>query len=126
MILVDLRSFMIKNIRITHKSIQLFLGMALGVLVLMQAVHSSTYHSDVQEQQDQKGSEKNTESTLSVSQAIPNTTSQISLSFDSYLLDEVTFSEKNDVNSTTSDLIVSRIHKAMRVILISIVSPNAP
>lgn len=117
---------MIKNIRITHKSIQLFLGMALGVLVLMQAVHSSTYHSDVQEQQDQKGSEKNTESTLSVSQAIPNTTSQISLSFDSYLLDEVTFSEKNDVNSTTSDLIVSRIHKAMRVILISIVSPNAP
>ena len=126
MILVDLRSFMIKSISISRKTLELFCGITLSLFVLLQAVYPVSYEEDSQEQSDSKDSEAGSETTVSLPQTIPNSASQINLGFDSYLLDEFTHSEETSETSISSALIVPRVHKAIRVLLNKIVSPNAP
>ncbi len=128
MILVDLRSFMTNTVHISGKRLQLILGVLLSTFVLLQAIHTEPTWMDAQEQQDQADSSTDTdsESTVSLTQAIPNSASQINLAFESYLLNEVGFEEESKKKITSSELIKPRIHKAIRILLNRIVTPNAP
>lgn len=117
---------MIKRVSISRQTLQLFCGIALSVLVLVQAAYPVSYQEDSQEQSDSKDSETGSETSVLLPQTIPNSASQINLGFDSYLLDEVTHNENTNENSISSALIVPRVHKAIRVLLRKIVSPNAP
>jgi len=126
MILVDLRSFMIKSLKISRQTMQLFFGIVLSAFVLLQAMHVDAYQEDSQEQSDKTDSETGSETSISLPQTIPNSASQINLGFDSYLLNEVTHGTEINEKSISSKLIVPRVHRAIQVLLRKIVSPNAP
>jgi hypothetical protein len=117
---------MFKKKNIATKNLYLIFGILISAIVLLQAAHVTTYEIDGQEQSDQTESNEEAEIAISPSQAIPNSTSQINLGFDSYLLNEVTFNEEVDEKSSITDLIVPSVHKAIQVLLARIVSPNAP
>ncbi len=126
MILVDLRSFMIRKVLISHKRMQLVIGVLLSAFVFLQAIHTESNWDNRQEQQDQTDSNTDSETSVSLPQTIPNSATQINLEFDSYLLDEVIFEEENNKKSTSAELITPRIHKAIRILLKRIITPNAP
>ena len=117
---------MIKKSYISKQNMHLSLGVILSVFVLLQSVRISSVETDNKEQTDKKSSEKEAQASFSKAQAITNSSSQISLDFDSYLLNEVTFKkERNDKKSST-ELLIQRIHKAIQILLRKIISPNAP
>ncbi len=117
---------MIRKLLISRKTILLFLGVALSAFLSLQVIHAESHKGDVQEQTDPKDDKTGSETTISLSQTIPNSASQINLGFDSYLLDEVTFSINNNEKPAVSELIKPRVHKAIRILLRKIVTPNAP
>lgn len=117
---------MIKRITKSRQTIQLFFGIVLSAFVLIQAVHAESGWQEAQEHSDQTDSETGSDASVSLPQTIPNSVSQINLAFDSYLLDEVTFSTGTDERKTSAALIAPRVHRAIRVLLRKIISPNAP
>ncbi|MEQ9403162.1 MAG: hypothetical protein RIM99_06245 [Cyclobacteriaceae bacterium] len=117
---------MLKKTYISKQTVQLFFGIILSVFVLTQSVQVATITTDIEKQTDQSESEKEAEASVVQSQAITNSTSQISLGFDSYLLDEVTFQEEESRRKISSELLIPTVHKAIWVLLRKIISPNAP
>lgn len=103
----------------------ILMGSLLGFAILIQSVQIAVPAKDNQEQASED-SNKEVESTISQAEAIPGSSSQITLGFDSYLLDEVNFKEVEDENRTTTNKIVASTSKAFRVLLRKIISPNAP
>lgn len=117
---------MIKKVLISQKRMHLIVGVLLSAFVCLQAIHAESNWEDAQELHDQTDSKTDSEASISLPQTIPNSASQINLGFDSYLLDEVTFQEENNQKTTPSELVTPRIHKAIRILLKRIVTPNAP
>lgn len=126
MIYVDLRSFMIKKVLISKNVLHILFGTVLSAFILLQAIHTHDSWVDPQEQSDQSDSEAESETSFLLPQTIPNTATQINLGFDSYLLDEVELDDNSNARFSTSELIAPRIHKAIKVLLMKIVTPNAP
>ena len=111
---------------ISKKTANLFFGIGISLLVTLQAIYAPSY-LDVQPDKTEQGEESHSqESTVSSTQAIPNSSSQINVGFDSYLLEEVTFDEEGEENHGSGKVVTTRLHKAMRVLLQRIISPNAP
>lgn len=120
---------MIKKINISRQNVHLFFGILLSVFVLVQSAQVTSIAENSAEQTDQtdqKETEKNADVTVSQTQAIANSPSQINISFDSYLLDVVTFKEEKDEKKSVYQQVVPRVNNAIRVLLNKIISPNAP
>ncbi len=115
-----------RQINISKHSPHLTLGILLGAFVFVQPAYIIPQIEDKQGQNDEKEAEHDSESTVSQSQAIQNSSSQINLEFESYLLDEVTFKEEEDDKVSSADLVIPSIHTAIRILLRKIISPNAP
>lgn len=117
---------MIKKPNISRHNLHLFFGIILSVFVLVQSSVVAPLPTENQEQTDQKETEKEPTATVSKAQAIANSLSQINVSFDSYLLDVLTFTEAVDAKKSEYNLVVSGVNNAVRVLFGKIISPNAP
>lgn len=114
------------KVYISRQFVHLLFGIFLGTFVLLQAVYVPPVSVDQQEQQDKKDAESEEKATVSQSQAVPNSSSQINLGFDSYLLEEVSHNEEDEDKMARSQPTIPGVRKAVRVLLRKIISPNAP
>lgn len=113
---------------ISKQSIQLIFGVVLGGLVLLQSLHVTAGYIEVHDEtgQKDKDSESAPETTISYSQAITNTSLQLNLEFESYLLNVVSFKEEENEKKTSTKFLAPSARKAIRILLRKIISPNAP
>ena len=79
---------------------------------------------DQQEQSDQE--EQDEKQQVSSNHAVPSSSLQFNLDYQSYLLAEVIYQEDSEETNEASDELFPTIQKALHVILRRIISPNAP
>ncbi|MEM6829675.1 MAG: hypothetical protein AAGA66_06010 [Bacteroidota bacterium] len=84
------------------------------------------YQADEDTEQESDGA--NSEEKVSVVQpeAIPNSTSSVSLEASTYLLEELEYMEASDEETNSFQQVVQRIQKAIKILFRKIISPNAP
>ena len=96
----------------------------IAFFVLSQAVISNVEtDKDNQEQSDATDQE---EQVVAQNIAIPSSSLQINLDYQSYLLEEVFYQTQDEENANTSDLILPTTQKALKILFRRIISPNAP
>lgn len=110
---------------ISKGTIQITLGLLIGLFVLTQTVVPSIQHEKT-EQTEQSSEEENSYQELKLSDAIPSSSLQINLDFQSFLLEEVTMSDDNEDGRALSELALPSAQKALKVLFRRIISPNAP
>ncbi len=110
---------------ISKENGHLLFGILLGAFVLVHSIQAITPTQDQQQQTEQSENDDQKEVTVSQTQALPQV-GQISLDFESYLLGEVTFREEKVSEKSVAGLIIPSTRKAIRVLLLKIISPNAP
>ncbi|MEM7297201.1 MAG: hypothetical protein AAF391_02920 [Bacteroidota bacterium] len=110
---------------ISQKTLQVLLGLFIGFVVLAQNTISvqSQQHDDAQEQSDEDESE---EKQLVLSQAVPSSTLQVNLDFQSFLLEEVTLDEEGEEQKASVLEWLPSAQKALKILFRRIISPNAP
>ncbi len=95
----------------------------LALFVLTQAAIVPEQVDDKQEQTD---SEEGESQQISKSAAVPSSSLQINLDYQSYLLTEVFYQDKEKEKAPFIKLLVPSAQKALKVLFGSIISPNAP
>ncbi len=97
--------------------------MVIALFVLTQAVIVPVQTQDKQEQND---SEKSETPQIAKSEAVPSSSLQINLDYQSYLLTEVFYQDREEENAPTVKLILPSAQKALKILFRRIISPNAP
>ena len=98
--------------------------MLISIFVLSQTMGIDPSGS-TKDQQEESSQEQQAQQS-SISEAVPTSTSQINLDFQSFLLIEMIFDEEGkETHSFTEDLDRS-VKRAIRVLFSKIISPNAP
>lgn len=93
------------------------------MFVLTQATIVPKQASDKQEQSDKE--HKEVQQVIKPA-AIPSSSLQINLDYQSYLLEEVFYQDQEKENAPVEKLILPSVQKALKVIFRRIISPNAP
>ena len=106
---------------------QIALGLFIGVFVLTQSTFQVATTGDKHQQEQQKDSnQKGKEQQVKINEAVTSPTSQINLDFQSFLLEEVHFDEKNEDQKSSEGFLAGSSQKVLRVLFRRIISPNAP
>jgi hypothetical protein len=108
---------------ISHKSLQTVFGILLGLLVLTQ---SAIVPEQIEDKQEQSDSQDNEKQQLSKAEAVPSTSLQINLDYQSYLLNEVFHQDLEDQSAPIVKLTLPSAQKALKILFRRIISPNAP
>ena len=113
---------------ISNTSLQLLLGLLVGLFVLTQtvAIPGDASDEDRQEQSESDTQSSNDQDQANLSEAVPSTGSQIYLGFQSILLQEVTTGSEKEDRGIALEKIVPATHKALKILFRRIISPNAP
>lgn len=109
---------------ISGKFIPAVFGLVLGLFVLTQAVIVPEQITDKQEQSDSESDDETPRITKSA--AVPSTSLQINLDYQSYLLTEVFYQDLEEEKAPVIKLLVPSAQKALKVLFERIISPNAP
>ncbi|MEO9482585.1 MAG: hypothetical protein ABJG47_04040 [Ekhidna sp.] len=108
---------------IPKKTVHVAFGLFIALFVLTQAVIVPSQDTDRQEQAD---SEKEEVQQLSKVAAVPSSSIQINLDYQSYLLTEVFFQHQKGEKISVEKLILPSTQKALKILFRQIISPNAP
>ena len=109
---------------IPGKFIQAVFGVLLALFVLTQAaIVPDQVAPDEQEQSDAK--EGNAQQ-ITKAAAVPSSSFQINLDYQSYLLNEVFFQDEENDKTPIAELLVPNAQKALKILFRRIISPNAP
>ena len=100
--------------------------MLISLFVLSQTVVIERSTNGADQQEESKSSEKENTQQSSISEAVPTSTSQINLDFQSFLLVEMIFDEEARETYSFAEDLDHSIKKAIKVLLSKIISPNAP
>ncbi|MEQ9007648.1 MAG: hypothetical protein RLP12_07175 [Ekhidna sp.] len=92
-------------------------------MVLTQSAFVPEQIEDKQEQSDTENSEKQQ---ISKSAAVPSSSLQINLDYQSYLLNEVFYQDLEDEKNPVVKQCLSSAQKALKILFRRIISPNAP
>lgn len=95
----------------------------LALFVLTQAAIVPDQVDDKQEQSD---TEKGETQQLAKSEAVPSSSLQINLDYQSYLLTEVFYQDQEEKKAPVVKLILPATQKALKILFSQIISPNAP
>ena len=95
----------------------------LALFVLTQAAIVPEQVPDKQEQSD---SEEKNEQQITKPAAVPSSSIEINLGYQSYLLTEVFYSDQEQEKAPIVKLLVPSAQKALKVLFRRIISPNAP
>lgn len=95
----------------------------LALFVLTQAAIVPETVVDKQEQADSEEGEKQQ---IEQSVAVPSSAFQINLDYQSYLLTEVFYQDKETEKAPIVKILVPSAQKALKVLFRQIISPNAP
>lgn len=102
---------------------QVTFGVAMALFVLTQAVIVPDQETDKQEQTDNENEEVQQFSKVT---AVPSSSLQINLDYQSYLLTEVFYQDEQENNTPVEKLILPTTQKALKILFRQIISPNAP
>ena len=102
---------------------QVTFGVAMALFVLTQAVIVPNQETDKQEQTDTENEEVQQFSKVT---AVPSSSLQINLDYQSYLLTEVFYQDEQENNTPVEKLILPTTQKALKILFRQIISPNAP
>ena len=110
---------------ISQRALQALLGLFIGFVVLAQNTISvqNQQNNDAQEQSEGDQSE---EKQLVLSEAVPSSSLQINLDFQSFLLEEVTLDEEGEEQKASVKEWLPSAQKALKILFQRIISPNAP
>lgn len=108
---------------ISKQSLYTVFGIMLGLLVLTQSAFEPEQIEDKQEQSD---TEQNEKQQFSKSVAVPSSSLQINLDYQSYLLNEVFFQDLEDEKNPDVKLCLHSAQKVLKILFRRIISPNAP
>ncbi|WP_424962364.1 hypothetical protein [Ekhidna sp.] len=114
-----------KNSFISKNLLQTAFGMVLALFVLTQSVFVQEQSYDQQEQRDSE-EEKGETQQISKAEAVPTSSLQINLDYQSYLLNEVFFPDEDEYKSPAVKQILPSAQKALKILFRRIISPNAP
>lgn len=104
---------------------QMLLGVALALIVLTQSVYAVYPAADVIEQQE-SDEQTSDESMVVQSKAIPNSSSQINLETESFLLEELNYDDESDDELNAGEFLIENVRKAVKILFRKIIAPNAP
>lgn len=107
-------------------SLQLVFGFFMALIVLTQSVHVPSGEVDAQEQESSDEEKGQGKIEIVQSKALPGNSLQISLEFPSYLLEEVRYQTDKAGGDYSSEHVIERIQKAIKILFRKIISPNAP
>ena len=82
--------------------------------------------TDRQEQKSSDEGEPQEQQQITKTQAVPSSSLQINLNYQSYLLNEVVFNDEESEKEEASSQILPATQKAIKILLQRIISPNAP
>ncbi|WP_420576311.1 hypothetical protein [Ekhidna sp.] len=116
---------MLKKNFISNKIFQTVFGLVLALFVLTQAVYVPEQSHDKQEQSDSDHEDQEVQQ-LSKTAAVPTSSFQINLDYQSYLLNEVFFQDEGEDKSPSVEYILPSAQKALKILFRNIISPNAP
>ncbi len=102
---------------------QAIFGIMMAFFVLTQAAIVPDQVSDKQEQTENGEGEEQQIAQLT---AVPSSSLQINLDYQSYLLTEVFYQDLKKINFPGTKLILPSTQKALKVIFRRIITPNAP
>ncbi|GAB4232909.1 MAG: hypothetical protein Tsb0034_05900 [Ekhidna sp.] len=115
------------NAFISQKTVQVVFGLLLGLFVLAQTVPSTSVLDEAKDTTEQSGTKDDHKSQqLSISEAIPYSTVQINLNFQSFLLQEIATRENESENESPLNYLEKSATKAFKVLFNRIISTNAP
>lgn len=97
----------------------------MALFVLTQSVFVQEQSYDKQEQSDSE-EKKGEAQQMSKTAAVPTSSLQINLDYQSYLLNEVFFQDENEEKSPAIERTLSSAQKALKILFRRIISPNAP
>lgn len=110
---------------ISKQSLQLFLGIFVGLFLLTQT-DVIVVDSNVDQQEQTESEEQGDQDQLSISEAVPSSGSQINLGFHSFLMQELVQHEEEDDQQSLEETIFGSTQKALKVLFRRIISVNAP
>ena len=111
---------------ISTQSLQLLVGLLIGLFVLSQST-ITTSNFDREDSQEQSQSEsKHSDEKATVSEAVPSNGPQVNLGFQSILLQEFIQGEPVDEKGVILGKIAITSQKALKVLSRRFIAPNAP
>lgn len=109
---------------ISKPYIQLAFGLVLGLFVLSQSAAYSINTQTEEVKEEQKSKEGNTEQYIKLADAVPSSSTQINIDYQSFLLEELTLDDVDEEPKPVRFDIP--LGKALKVLFRQIISPNAP
>ncbi|MEO9872831.1 hypothetical protein [Ekhidna sp.] len=109
--------------KISTKFSQTVFGFVIALFVLTQAVIVT---EENKENPEQEQSDKTENQQVGEAIAIPASSLQLNLDYQSYLVEEVFFQNENEENAPIVKSILPSAQKALKILFRRIISPNAP
>lgn len=99
-------------------------GVVLALFVLTQA--AIVPDQIVPDKQEKNDSQEESEQQIAKAAAVPSSSFQINLDYQSYLLNEVFFQDQEKSKTPVIKRFIPNVQKALKVLFRRIISPNAP